>query len=1771
MAVQDIYSKIADRLISLDKELAAKLFPKPKQPSSSGGTPFLDAVMQRKAAEKPIERGPAVTPSPYGNRPTTGLAPTTFFAGQAGQRPGVVPPRPPGLPRNVQLAPPGAVPPPSQEFSLFRDRPGVPVEGVFGTPMEAYRQALVEPLAAAAWARGRGEPLRQPFDRGTIERYRETVGPLMRLGTEIATDPANLIGAGPALRLAGRAGKGFLKAGAETMIRETGGGVPQRVTAAMAAEAGGVGKRTVVIQTPRIGDKGFKSWSKVVDNVDQTKTTGYAFEGRFIPEGKQTIPVGSHILAYGEEGSRARHYPLVELYEVTSDGLKKVYEKQNLGLNWSLSIRDDIANIVKQALSKDKPIPPEIAAARAVPAPAAEATRTLWHGRRSNAQESKSVLSWFTPSRKYAQEYGQAEQVKVNLGKILDLRKEVIKPGETFEAERTVDEWVKILRAKGVDAKITDPKWADVDVKFWDLLHDADLNATKATNLSEALITSPYNSIATWERTPQNERVLAYGIVRRPQPLVAAEAAPAAQAAKQPWMMTDLREVKRLADKGLIEPWQTTKAQNIEFMKRQGLGPEAVKRAVEKHKSSITQALAEGKPVPASVLAEYPDLAAKAPVAAAPEAAREMLSNPDVAREYLGIARNNKGYRDLVDAAKIEAQNPRLRNRPATQRLKEIDTQDVEKAQTRFDQIVKTPAATESAVARGGLEPTAPTGQARALPQEVTPPVAAASGPGVAPPVVSPAVTKAVTPPEAVAPQVAKQSHIDMGAPDGPRPPRPPKGRGKQPPQEPDDIVAQIVAKATIGERPDQTLLRLHEAAISNGQRRVNITIRDGTQKLKALGIGVMRRGQLVPRDTDIPKLDALYNALHNPSKVASGEIAIPKGYEAAYNELRGLTDWEQTARLDFDPNMATVEDYFYRGWKPPQEAFAGVQQGRPLVRTPAFKKPRVDATYQEMREAGFEPLFWNPYQQWGISRMQGTKYREQMQLVDYLKGMGDELIRPHEGGPVPHGWRVPEVGPAFEGKPFAITDKTTDEARTLFTRRWIVPDRVANGLENIYGKRPNIGKVVIGGKTIDPLAVIDWLTFVPKRAKLVASFFQQVDFLTRAGAGSWSRLVDGVEAGKPITGLKAWAKYPETAVNILRANFSPAARQSLARQLDDTTSLITGRPGINLKGISEAGLSTTDVTIFPADIDKLVRQVATETGMLAKVKRGAAIVADVESAMRRGLFEGVYRAAIITDIRNNIAPMMARKFPTLNDAQLNGVIARIANVKYSTIPASQSVIQNQVIRETLRRVFFSVNESEGLLRQAAGAISGPYKDFWRKHFIGAYLFLIATASVIHFASTGKPLPKERFIPVSKDRWGPLPFGYNTRFASPTLPFKGRGGAELTLDVVGQMDTALRVLNPAFFVESRESVPIRAILNQVSGTDFFGKPIDDVGPGGVVSRTGQLATDMFAPIGVGGLMVEGARQAIPGAEDVFNEGETRLGLTGLGLQATGVNIRAATREQRLVTVHGEGVRGTLNTLDSLGVWPASVARKFDMKIGVKGGEVELTTAQREQLQWLTDDAVVKAVQTVISGPSFQNLNNEQKKEAIQAAVTPARDRVRKDFRSSNLTLRAPQTPAPTTPQAPTVEDWQKPGYTPYYLQGQAPVAPTAPVPVAPGTKPKPTWDKVTGLMDNAPPDTLRGPIPEVRQQIGVIHLPELLAITREGGLPAWKAFDKVWYQGGTLTPEEERVLMSLFQKYPLGQSNFKTWYKQTVRQLWQRTSEEWMKEYTKSPSAVGIK
>lgn len=918
------------------------------------------------------------------------------------------------------------------------------------------------------------------------------------------------------------------------------------------------------------------------------------------------------------------------------------------------------------------------------------------------------------------------------------------------------------------------------------------------------------------------------------------------------------------------EVWEVA----LEFIPYIGVVPDMTRlaRAVG---PELAQTLARSTPDAARALLRE----GTARVAASP--VERVLPAGLLAEERAGAAVARATGREPLEGARLRA---------GVRGAADETTGKVSKAQAaRISKALQSPAAPADVPAlspTGQLSSATPAPEAPVRPRRAAAKAAAAEAAAppsapAPPPARDPILAADPGPPPRQAPAKAAQP---AGGPGGPR-----KPRGSKAMPEPDDVFARISARAVRGEKVEETLMRLHEGAIQTARNEAQAIVDDANERLFKSGIGIKRAGTVVPRESDIPELDALFEALHNASKVRAGRVKVPERLRDHFDALRQLVDWEEAARIDFDPEIATVRDYFYRGWKPPEEMLR-VQQGGHLGAKPAFLKPRVNATYREMRDLGFEPLHWNPYEQWKVARIQGIHYREQMRLIDDIRQL--ELARPYDGGPIPEGWRTPRVGPAFEGKPFALVDET-GQARTMWTRRWVVPDSLADRLENIYGIKPSLGKV---GK-VDILQAIDAVVFTTKRAKLFGSLFQHKDFLTRSGVGAFQGFVNGLRHGDVAGASASLWRWPATAAKIMRAAVSPQYRRVLRKEALSTKPILAGRPGLHMRAISEAGLSIQDVTVLPPDLDKVAQAVAEEHGLM-KIKAVQRALNEIEAVSRRSLFQGVYPAAILTDLQNNIVPSLARILPAASDAELASLAARIANTKYSTLPASQSVIQLRWVRETLRRGLFSVNEAESLLRQGTGALRrGPEGEYWREHWIGAFLFLSTVANTIHFVTTGEVLPFDRYSPIARDKWGPLPFGYNRNFAAPEIPVKGRGGTKLTLDVVDQLDTVFRILDPAGFLFARESVPLRAVHNQLMGTDFFGEPIDRVGPGGIFSRTAQLIMDMFAPIGFGQAAIEITRQKIAAAEDWLPAAEARLGTAGSLIQGTGLNLRAETNQE----------------------------------------------------------------------------------------------------------------------------------------------------------------------------------------------------------------------------------------------------------------------------------
>lgn len=106
----------------------------------------------------------------------------------------------------------------------------------------------------------------------------------------------------------------------------------------------------VAVDIPLVGDERLKSWAKVVDSVDETKTSGWAYVGEFIATGGiQDVAVGSVVLVYGEKGSRGNPRPQAAVYTVNADATL-THHADASGRAWARTLRDKVVELLSEEL-----------------------------------------------------------------------------------------------------------------------------------------------------------------------------------------------------------------------------------------------------------------------------------------------------------------------------------------------------------------------------------------------------------------------------------------------------------------------------------------------------------------------------------------------------------------------------------------------------------------------------------------------------------------------------------------------------------------------------------------------------------------------------------------------------------------------------------------------------------------------------------------------------------------------------------------------------------------------------------------------------------------------------------------------------------------------------------------------------------------------------------------------------------------------------------------------------------------------------------------------------------------------------------------------------------------------------------------------------------------------------------------------------------------------------------------------------------------------------
>lgn len=114
----------------------------------------------------------------------------------------------------------------------------------------------------------------------------------------------------------------------------------------------------VAVEVPLIGDARLKNWAKVVANVDDTKSNGWAYDGEFIVAGGiQDVPVGSVLMVYGERGSRGNPQVEARVFVANGDGTLSLIESAT-GRAWARTLRDRTAELLTDRIGS---LPTELA------------------------------------------------------------------------------------------------------------------------------------------------------------------------------------------------------------------------------------------------------------------------------------------------------------------------------------------------------------------------------------------------------------------------------------------------------------------------------------------------------------------------------------------------------------------------------------------------------------------------------------------------------------------------------------------------------------------------------------------------------------------------------------------------------------------------------------------------------------------------------------------------------------------------------------------------------------------------------------------------------------------------------------------------------------------------------------------------------------------------------------------------------------------------------------------------------------------------------------------------------------------------------------------------------------------------------------------------------------------------------------------------------------------------------------------------------------------
>lgn len=106
------------------------------------------------------------------------------------------------------------------------------------------------------------------------------------------------------------------------------------------------------VDVPILGDERHRNWAKIIYSVDESKDSGWAYEGEFIAVGGiQDVPAGSVMIVYGEKGSRANPQIAAQVFTVNADATL-TRQAVARGRAWARTLRDRVTELLAETSSE---------------------------------------------------------------------------------------------------------------------------------------------------------------------------------------------------------------------------------------------------------------------------------------------------------------------------------------------------------------------------------------------------------------------------------------------------------------------------------------------------------------------------------------------------------------------------------------------------------------------------------------------------------------------------------------------------------------------------------------------------------------------------------------------------------------------------------------------------------------------------------------------------------------------------------------------------------------------------------------------------------------------------------------------------------------------------------------------------------------------------------------------------------------------------------------------------------------------------------------------------------------------------------------------------------------------------------------------------------------------------------------------------------------------------------------------------------------------------